>query len=183
MKELSFDERQKIAFEAHSNYVDEMYKRFGLVQNPGHCIVEIQPMLVSAGGFFYDPQDHIWVNDVISDETEIVDETCHESGHFLHPFARREYQNGRKANNNLCEIVSHLGSLVYFRIKSGRKRVTGYLERSKCSDSKHEALIAKDIFEANMGLLEKIAQSNMEEIISLISPHLQRPFYVTEDYM
>jgi len=145
----------------HRDYVDSMYEKFGIVEHLGYSIVEVRPLL-SRGGFFYNP-DTIWIDDTLVDIEEIRDTVCHESGHFLHPFARRECQSRSGVDEGLCEIIVHLGNLIYFGLR-GEKGAEGYISRQKNSTTLDELRIARNIFESNPELLEEISNTGMEWI-------------------
>lgn len=171
---MEVSEIEKIARETHVHFVDAMWERFGLSENPGYCLVTAKPMF-SSGGFFYGCPDNIWMNDLLLDnETDIVDTACHESSHFLHPFSRKMYgDNSKKPARDqfLSEVVAHLGTMVYLGLNYGSERINNYLGERPYNES----LIAHDVFEGDRNLLTRLANVDMVKAKKLILPHLKRP--------
>ncbi|MGD9275582.1 MAG: hypothetical protein PVJ67_00240 [Candidatus Pacearchaeota archaeon] len=172
--------RQKFALETHKDYVNRMHKFFGLQNHPGYCEVGIEGIL-SAGGFFYDP-DTILVNNIYDDKKDIMFITSHECGHFLHPFARKEHYEGKRLKDfseedeSLREMVTHLGSIYYWAMKQGKKGIKNYYEHllQKGYESKSivEASMAYRIFSAdeNLTYLKKIANADFAKSCDIIRP-------------
>ena len=173
--EIPRDQRQAFALQTHKEYVDLMWSRFGLPSSPGYARVEIKPLLMSAGGVSYDP-DVISVSDVINTEQEIEDTVRHESGHMLHPFARKEYSEGRTPNKDLCEVVAHLGHIVYVALTSREESIQELIEREGTSYSYVHLLLARDIHQKDPDLLAKMCQEDMPEVLELVVSQFWRPF-------
>ncbi len=110
--ELSVEDRLNFAMGVHFDFVNLMWERFGLLAHPGYCKISIKPLLVSGG---YSEPPEISLNDVLFSKDKIRGITCHESGHFLHPFARENHRRGLKLQKKdylLGEIVAKLGVCI-----------------------------------------------------------------------
>ena len=159
----------------HKDFVDSMYNKFGLNYHPGYCLINIKP-IISNGGFYYgdngDP-DIIVLNDVLL-KSEVKSVTCHESSHFLHPFARQIRSNIKARNRVLGDIIAELGCLIYLKLKED----TNEIERIKTiSASYYPSQLALDIFERDEELLTEISQIDMRAARKLFLKFLKRTLY------
>jgi hypothetical protein len=148
-----------------------MHPLFGLKTHPGYCEIDVKP-LISSAGFAY--PNRVTLNDTLYGP-EVIRETVHETCHFLHPHARRLALTGAEVKEEdvlLVEIVANLGRLIYFSETKGREWVDEHLLVGILT---YAESLAKDIFEADPGMLAKIADLDFTEASRLITPVLKRP--------
>src|SRR3989338_1638741 len=114
-QEAGIEERTSLAYAAHKNFVDAMWPRFGLAAHPGYCLVKILPMF-SLGGFFYDPQETVILNDSLLTPRAIKNETYHKTAHFLDSYIRNVYLSGVELtleDRLLHETIANLATMIY----------------------------------------------------------------------
>lgn len=172
--EIKIEERKNLADIAHKNFVDRMWSKFGLISHPGYCLVQIMP-LISLEGFSYKPQESIFLNDILSTQSEIRNETYHGSAHFLDPFIRELHKRGVEPSSGdvlLHETLANLATMVYLDLSEGNevaKALPSYNGKPTYS-----SLLALDIFEENKDLLSELAYMSMRKAKKIILPHLKR---------
>lgn len=180
-QEIRIEERKSLAERVHRNFVDEMWSKFRLPSHPGYCLVQIVP-LISLGGFSYEPQESVFLNDVLYTALEIKNETYHETAHFLDPFNRRLYQQGMKPTLGdilLHETIANLATMIYLDLSEGNevaKSFPFYIGRPTYS-----SLLALDLFGGDKDLLSELANVSMKKARKIITPHLKRSLNVTKN--
>jgi hypothetical protein len=195
----SLDEMEFYATECHKDFVDNMWKRFGLSEHPGYASLKVVP-LFSEEGFFYaegDRPDTILINRDLAtasiEEDDIFDNlfqsafpvvkwnVFHGSGHFLHPRKRELYSMGGvefldlgdNRNVLLSEIVADLGTIEgYHLLEGGDTTINDYFN---FGHTRYSDFLARDLFEDGPeDILVQIAGVDFNKAEELIVPHLRR---------
>ena len=161
--------------QAHRKFVDSMYGRFGLTKHPGYCMIEVLPILSSAG---FAPPHNIIINRSLISSVE--DSIFHESAHFLHYNRRsRSYlQNGKKSLKevSLNELVAYFGTMIYIYDCGGISEVERYIHEIGLGEEEDQPLfVARDLL-TYPNILEAIANADFKEACQLIAPYTKRKF-------
>ena len=153
--------KRKLAEEIHRTFIDRMFSQFGISEHPGYCDVHLKPLLCDGGFLYNTSRDLIYLSDIIDGSSEIVETASHESGHFLHRFARRYYQQHKKGLEGqdylLGEIIAHLGSIIFLNDIKDTTTLSYLLNDSPC----YAGIIASKLYSHNKNILPRLTNISM----------------------